>query len=140
MMTAHGGLWAGESGQAPPVVTVTGGAGDAPYVETAASGSASSPPPGDELAIPEPPAAGSPEELIRAALDGQREGIRRCAGASSSDPQPVPVRAAWAADGAVTLALEAPLAGTAAEGCVRRLFPGHRVAASAAGELVHPVR
>lgn len=85
--------------------------------------------------IPEPPAAGSAEALIRALLDSRSAQIHRCAGIGV-----VPVHASWASDGTVAFALEAPHSGTRVEACVRAMLGAARVAPGAAGELVHPVR
>jgi hypothetical protein len=89
----------------------------------------------DDLVIPNPPAPGSPEALLRTAIDARREGIRRCVGGG-----PVAIRAAWSEDGSVTIGVEAPHGGTQAETCVRSLVRLRRVPAGRpAGEIVHTI-
>ncbi|UJR78861.1 hypothetical protein [Sandaracinus amylolyticus] len=138
MMTAQGAGWGPQVAAAPaqpmpdavppPPGAVTG----TPAVEPTATATTTSV--DDGLVIPEPPARGSAEEMLRAALDARRADIHRCAGVGV-----IPVRVSWAADGSVSLALEAPLAGSAAESCVRAAVVTPRVPAGTAGEIVHPV-
>lgn len=90
--------------------------------------------PDDGLVIPEPPAQGSAEALLRAMLDQRRADIHRCAGVGV-----IPVRASWTETGVVSLALEPPLTGSAAEACVRGAVVPGPVPGGTAGEIVHPV-
>lgn len=122
-MTSHAGAWAAGAGAVvgvgPPAVAEPG---PSPTPST------------DEIAIPEAPAPGSAEAVLRAALDALRDTIHRCAGTGA-----IPVRARWTDEGVVTLALEPPMAGGPAEQCVRDAFVGLRVPGGSAGEIVHPV-
>lgn len=163
-MTAHGGAWAGSVEAAPVAaprevvaeasapVGVPGASASAAVAPADDAVTVTVPTPadvvpapvaapatvttsGDEIAIPAPPAPGSPEELLRAVLDAQRPRIHGCLG-----PGVIPVRASWSAEGTVTIALDPPLAGTAAEGCLRVVIGAQRVPAISPGEIIHHVR
>jgi hypothetical protein len=150
VMTAPSGAWgdriAGAAGTAgfataaeqaypsagvpPPGFAAAGGVGPEASARPIVFASAT-----DDVVIPEPPAPGSPEELVRAALDARREGIHRCAGVG-----PIAIRAEWSADGGVTIGLAGPLAGSPAEGCIRDVVGLQRVPPSGApGQIVHTV-
>ncbi|MGE3634987.1 MAG: hypothetical protein AB7P00_34115 [Sandaracinaceae bacterium] len=82
------------------------------------------------------PAPAGIESMIRDGLDARRDDVLACV---SRDR--VAVRAAYAADGTVTLSLSGELAGSAEEGCVRAALDGVRVAATdAGGVIIHLVR
>ncbi|AKF08518.1 hypothetical protein DB32_005667 [Sandaracinus amylolyticus] len=138
MMTAQGAGWGAPVAAVAPAAQPSPDAvpppPGAPVEPTATTATVTTTSIDDGLVIPEPPAGGSPEEMLRAALDARRADIHRCAGVGV-----IPVRASWAADGTVSLALEAPLAGSAAESCVRAAVVTPRVPAGTAGEIVHPV-
>jgi hypothetical protein len=89
----------------------------------------------DEFEIPPPPAAGSPEEHLRATLDARRASIRQCAGNET-----VVVRASWSMDGSVSVALDAPGADPEMQTCVALAIGQQRVPSGSAGEVVHHVR
>jgi hypothetical protein len=117
----------------PP--TSAAAAAATPPATPVAAGSATSGAGVEELAIPEAPAAGSPEELVRALLDAQRAAIHRCTG-----PSMIVVRASWDAAGALSLSLSPPHAGTDVERCVQSALRSQRVPPGAPGEIAHPVR
>ncbi|MDQ3035677.1 MAG: hypothetical protein M3Y87_24945 [Myxococcota bacterium] len=97
---------------------------------------ATDPAPASETASASAFAATSSERALRAALDAHRDDLLACV---SRDR--VVVRATWTADGALTLALDGDLAGSAEEGCVRAALAELRAeGASAPGTLLHLVR
>src|SRR5690606_25158581 len=98
-----------------PPATASAPEGDAVPPPAEAEGAAAPPSPtvaaasvDDGLVVPEPPAHGSPEALLRALLDQRRADVHRCAGVGV-----IPVRVSWTEAGVVSLALDPPLSGTA---------------------------
>lgn len=83
--------------------------------------------------VPAPVPSPSPETQLAARFAGASASLRRCAWGHFV------VYATWGADGAVTYALSAPLAGTSAEACVRDAMGADRVYASWPGSLAHEV-
>lgn len=119
-------------------VIVTAGGPDAPFVADAAPVVAVEPSaPAAPVAVEAPTApvapALDPTPIVRARITEAHAALRRCAWGRYD------VRARWTADGTVTYALDAPLAGTSAEACVRDAMGNARVYASADGELTQPV-
>jgi hypothetical protein len=87
-----------------------------------------------------PPAPAGPveprvEEAVRGVLGTYREQVLACSGGVA-----LPLRASWAHDGMVQLALDPPFAGTPVEDCVRQRVPEMQVATRRPGQLVHVVR
>lgn len=125
VMTAHGGAWAGEpnSPAAAPVDL------EARVIIDAGAQSEG------ELVVPPPPAAGSPEEHVRAALDARRAAIHQCAGVGA-----VAVRASWSPDGSVNFLLDSPAGNPEMHTCVALAIGPQRVPPGSAGEIVHPIR
>jgi hypothetical protein len=122
-MSAHTGAWAGEVQSAPALLPPPSGASSPPPEGPTFSGT-------DTFSVPPPPVEGSVEAALRALLDGRRDVVRACVGAS-----PVPVRVVVAADGAVHVAFEPPYV-TAAARCAP-LLEGLRVSPGAAGTWSH---
>lgn len=118
-------------------VIVTSGGPDAPFVDAAAPVVVEPSAPAAPVAVDAPTASAAPAldptPIVRARIAQAHAALRRCAWGRYE------VRARWTADGTVTYALDAPLAGTSAETCVREAMGDARVYASADGELTQPV-
>jgi len=116
----------------PQCLRVADGAPVAADMEDHAPGE----PPGPVESEAEPAPDDELEARIRANLDARSDDILACVGAERAA-----VRAAYAADGAITFSLQGPLAGGPEERCVRDALEGARAPASGRGGVViHLVR
>ncbi|UJR87053.1 hypothetical protein [Sandaracinus amylolyticus] len=82
------------------------------------------------------PVAPEVDGALRRAIEAQRATILACGGGVG----PLAVVARWGADGAVTVGLGAPHAGSAIEACARAALGAMQVTTGAPGELIHVVR